>query len=90
MYNGRMSMRGKQKTQIRRSGKIATIRDSAAGAKRPRNWSEELGEMFRPIKKPVTLRLDADVIAWFKAKGRGYQTRINRALRELMQAGKGG
>jgi uncharacterized protein (DUF4415 family) len=90
LYNGRMSMRGKQNTKIRRSGKIATIRAPAAGAKRPRNWSEELGEMFRPIKKPVTLRLDADVIAWFKAKGRGYQTRINRGLRELMQAGKGG
>ena len=37
-----------------------------------------------PLKKPVTLRLDADVLAWFKKKGRGYQTRINRALRGLM------
>jgi uncharacterized protein (DUF4415 family) len=40
--------------------------------------------MYRPIKKPVTLRLDADVIAWFKAQGRGYQTRINRSLRAVM------
>jgi uncharacterized protein (DUF4415 family) len=32
----------------------------------------------------VTLRLDADVLAWFKKQGRGYQTRINRALRGLM------
>lgn len=39
---------------------------------------------YRPIKKPVTLRLDADVLAWFKARGRGYQTRINRTLREVM------
>jgi len=43
-----------------------------------------MAEMYRPIKKPVTLRLDADVIAWFKAQGRGYQTRINRALRAVM------
>jgi uncharacterized protein (DUF4415 family) len=40
--------------------------------------------MYRPLKKPVTLRLDADVLAWFKRQGRGYQTRINRALRDLM------
>jgi uncharacterized protein (DUF4415 family) len=33
---------------------------------------------------PVTLRLDADVLAWFKKLGRGYQTRINQALRKLM------
>jgi len=32
----------------------------------------------------VTLRLDADVLAWFQRQGRGYQTRINRALRSLM------
>ena len=39
--------------------------------------------LYRPIKKPVTLRLDADVVAWFKehALGRGYQTEINRVLR---------
>lgn len=40
--------------------------------------------MYRPIKKPVTLRLDADVIAWFQRQGHGYQTRINQALRKLM------
>ena len=42
-------------------------------------------EWYRPIKKPVTLRLDADVIAWCKESGRGYQTRINRALRKMMK-----
>ena len=45
----------------------------------------DVGVLYRPIKKPVTLRLDADVIAWFKKSGRGYQTRINRALRKLMK-----
>jgi uncharacterized protein (DUF4415 family) len=45
----------------------------------------ETMEWYRPIKKPVTLRLDADVLAWFKKSGRGYQTRINRALRKLMK-----
>ena len=42
--------------------------------------------MYRPVKKPVTLRLDADLLAWFQRGGRGYQTRINRALRKLMMA----
>jgi uncharacterized protein (DUF4415 family) len=40
--------------------------------------------VYKPIKKPVTLRLDADVLAWFKKQGHGYQTRINRALRKVM------
>ncbi|MFD2233862.1 BrnA antitoxin family protein [Phaeospirillum tilakii] len=37
-----------------------------------------------PIKKPVALRLDADVLDWFQRQGPGYQTRINAALREFM------
>lgn len=43
------------------------------------------GVFYRPAKQQITLRLDADVISWFKAHaqgGRGYQTDINRALRE--------
>jgi len=42
-------------------------------------------EYYRPLKKPVTLRLDADVLAWFKKDGRRYQTRINQALRRVME-----
>ncbi|MFQ5955819.1 MAG: BrnA antitoxin family protein, partial [Kiloniellales bacterium] len=51
-----------------------------------RDWSgAERGLFYRPLKKQLTLRLDADVVAWFKSHargGRGYQTDINRALRE--------
>lgn len=39
-----------------------------------------------PVKKQLTIRLDADVIAWLKANGRGYQTRINRILRVVMES----
>ena len=39
-------------------------------------------------KKAVSLRLDADVLDWFKDQGRGYQTRINAVLRLYMQAKK--
>jgi len=45
------------------------------------------GKFFRPVKKQVTVRLDADVLAWFKTQqggARGYQTAINAALREYM------
>jgi uncharacterized protein (DUF4415 family) len=39
----------------------------------------ELAGLYRPVKKAVTLRLDADVLTWFQKQGRGYQTRINQA-----------
>lgn len=45
----------------------------------------KIADMYRPLKKPVTLRLDADVLAWFKRDGRRYQTRINAALRRVME-----
>ena len=44
-----------------------------------------IGKFYRPIKKPVTIRLDADVLGWLKAKGTGYQTRINAILRQVME-----
>ena len=53
------------------------------------DWSGAVrGKFYRPVKKQITLRIDADVIAWFKAQapqGRGYQTNINQALREHVQ-----
>ena len=53
-----------------------------------RDWSgARRGVFFRPIKKQLTLRLDADLIDWFKThtpNGEGYQTRINIALREYV------
>ncbi len=53
-----------------------------------RDWSgARRGVFFRPAKRQLTLRLDADIIEWFKtqvADGDGYQTRINAALREYV------
>ncbi len=52
------------------------------------DWSDaKRGLFYRPVKQQITLRLDADVVAWFKERtkdGRGYQTDINRALREYV------
>lgn len=51
------------------------------------DWSgAEIGRFYRPAKKPVTMRLDEDVIAWLKGFGRGYQTKANLLLRHAMQA----
>jgi uncharacterized protein (DUF4415 family) len=41
-------------------------------------------EMWKVRKKQVTLRVDADVLAWFQASGSGYLTRMNDALRDAM------
>ncbi len=40
-------------------------------------------------KAQVTVRVDGDVLRWFKAQGRGYQTRINAVLRSYYEASKG-
>jgi uncharacterized protein (DUF4415 family) len=58
------------------------------------NWVHaRRGDLYRPLKQPVTIRLDADVLAWFKehaSKG-GYQTEINRVLRRhVAEAAKRG
>jgi len=45
-----------------------------------------IGRFYRPRKQSVTIRLDADVLAWLKASGQGYQTRLNDYLRELMKS----
>ena len=50
------------------------------------DWSgAKRGLFYRPVKQQLTLRLDSDVVSWFKGhtkSGEGYQTRINRALRD--------
>ena len=56
-----------------------------ASVEAARLHSMRIADFYRPLKKPVTLRLDADVLAWFKKDGRRYQTRINSALRKVME-----
>lgn len=77
-------MQTKAGKRVGRRRKITSLKASAQAKKRGGYLPAELSGMYRPIKKPVTLRLDADVIAWFQRQGHGYQTRINQALRKLM------
>ncbi len=54
-----------------------------------RDWSSaQRGLFYRPVKQQLTLRIDADVVAWFKRHardGQGYQTSMNRALRKYVE-----
>ena len=50
------------------------------------NWDNAVvGKFYKPIKQPVTIRLDSDVVAWFKSLEGKYQSNMNQALREYMR-----
>jgi uncharacterized protein (DUF4415 family) len=46
-------------------------------------WEER--RMYKPVKVTVTCKLDADIVAWLKREGKGYQTRMNAILRNAME-----
>ncbi len=51
----------------------------------PGAWKDAVrGRFYRPVKQPISMRLDADVVAWLKKRGKGYQTRVNSILRQSM------
>jgi uncharacterized protein (DUF4415 family) len=89
----------KRKTGVRRGGKFVRL-EASADVEQERftkggwaAWREErleLGRWRSLPKKRVTLKLDADVVAWFRGKGRGYQWQINRALRKAMESKESG
>jgi uncharacterized protein (DUF4415 family) len=51
----------------------------------PRASDVEVGRFYRPIKQLVSLRVDADVLSWFRGQGKKYQTYMNEVLRREMQ-----
>ena len=79
--------------------RITTLQPSAKSRKAidPDNppWAEDMlgepvlrrgrGKQHAPTKVSTTIRLDADVLAWFRATGPGYQTRINQVLRAAIE-----
>lgn len=75
----------RKRTRLRRKTVKAGALSLSAPARDAKLRNLKIGDLYRPLKKPVTLRLDADVIAWFKKDGRRYQTRINAALRTVME-----
>jgi uncharacterized protein (DUF4415 family) len=74
----------------RRRGKIARLQASVEDDLQflPDEKTGAETRWNRPRKLQVSLRMDAEVVDWFKSKGPGYQTRINRILRKVMVEGK--
>ena len=59
--------------------------DPDAPAMPPEFWENaQIGRFYRPIKKQITVRVDAEILEWLKSKGEGHLTRINEILRERM------
>ena len=81
MYNTiAMAKTTKKQKSSSKKKKTGTLKAASPSG----SWVAGMEKLYKPLKKPVTLRLDADVIAWYQTGGRGYQTRINRALRSIM------
>ena len=78
-----------QKAELAALAKLGDDEINTRDVPEVRDWAgAKRGAFYRPIKQQITLRIDADVLSWFKqrvAKGAGYQTDINRALREYVE-----
>ena len=77
---------------LEESKRIAAMPDEDIDLTEMPEWTDfsnaVRGKFYRPVKKQVTLRVDGDVLEWFKAKQggkRGYQTAINAALRKVVE-----
>jgi uncharacterized protein (DUF4415 family) len=73
----------KKRTPAKKRGKIGRLR--ASEEERTPLAEPAWRRYYKVQKKMITLRLDADVLAWFKKQGPRYQTRINRLLRRAMK-----
>jgi uncharacterized protein (DUF4415 family) len=77
-------------TQRRELRRVAARPDSQidfpdAPQASPQVSDVDVGRFYRPIKQLVSLRVDADVLSWFRGKGKKYQTYMNEVLRREMQ-----
>lgn len=77
-----------QKTELAGLAALPDDRINTRTLPEHRDWSgARRGVFYRPVKQQLTLRIDADLVDWFKRRapdGAGYQTRINTALREYV------
>ena len=93
MYNIVMTRKAKKTKQPkaqRKPAKIAWLHASVEDDLLSLAGEKVAGEprWNRPFKVRIALRVDAEVLDWFKSKGPGYQTRMNRVLRNVMTEGK--
>ena len=78
----------RQRRQLKRLASMpdSEIDYSDAPERNPFPAEVYVGRFYRPIKQLVSLRVDADVLAWFRAHGKKYQTYMNEVLRREMQS----
>src|SRR4029077_10424337 len=78
----------KQRRELRQVAKVPDSRIDFSDAPeiKARISEIEVGRFYRPIKQLVSLRVDAEVLAWFRGRGKKYQTYMNEVLRREMQA----
>ncbi len=86
MKKGTSKLTGPQKAELEALAALPDDQINTQAIPEQRDWSDaQRGVFFRPVKQQITLRLDADLIFWFKTRiGDGYQTSINNALREYI------
>jgi uncharacterized protein (DUF4415 family) len=83
-----MARRGKTKTDWKRVEAMKDddiIVDGDSPEITAEMWRDAIVKDQRPPKKNITLRIDAEIIDWFKARGKGYQTRMNAVLRVFIE-----
>ena len=80
----------KQQAELSGLAKLNDVQIDTRDIPEVRDWSKaKRGLFYRPAKRQITLRIDADLLAWFRShalNGKGYQTQMNRALREYVDA----
>jgi len=86
---GRKIARGGSKTDWKRANAIPQAEVERRADKHegplPAGWENSVIVGLPPAKQDIHIRLDGDILDWFKARGRGYQTRINAVLRAFVQ-----
>jgi uncharacterized protein (DUF4415 family) len=78
---------GELEEKVARSDYVPT-REDAPEIELDEDFWRNVRVVMPPGKKSVHLRVDADVLDWFRAQGRGYLTRMNAVLRSYMEAHK--
>ena len=73
----------------RRQGKTKTRIDAPKRAVEPEFWASARVVMPPPGKSSVHLRVDSDVLEWFREQGKGHLSRMNAVLRSFMESQKG-
>lgn len=78
-----------QRTELERLARMAdsAIDYSDAPPMKTTPRRVHVGRFYKPVKEQISLRVDADVLAWFRSRGRKYQTYMNKVLRRAMQTG---